>query len=54
MYNIGDIQGSSLKWPKPQPPASSQRQNRVSQVALLVKSPPANAGNIRDASWIPG
>ena len=29
-------------------------QDRVSQVVLVVKNPPANAGNIRDAGWIPG
>ena len=27
---------------------------RASQVALVVKNPPANAGDIRDASLIPG
>ena len=27
---------------------------RVSQVALLVKSPPANAGDIREMGLIPG
>ena len=26
----------------------------ASQVALVVKSPPANAGNVRDAGSIPG
>ena len=26
----------------------------VSQVALVVKNPPANARDIRDAGWIPG
>ena len=26
----------------------------ISQVALVVKNPPANAGNIRDAGLIPG
>ena len=26
----------------------------ASQVALAVKNPPANAGDIRDADWIPG
>ena len=29
-------------------------QDRASQVVLVVKNPPANAGNIRDAGWIPG
>ena len=24
------------------------------QVALVVKNPPANAGDLRDSSWIPG
>ena len=28
--------------------------NWASQVALVVKNPPANAGDIRDASSIPG
>ena len=28
--------------------------NRTSQVALVVKNPPANAGNTRDAGLIPG
>jgi len=27
---------------------------RASQVALEVKNPPANTGDIRDMSWIPG
>ena len=27
---------------------------RASQVALVVKNPPANAGDIRDAGSIPG
>ena len=27
---------------------------RISQVALVVKNPPADAGNIRDAGLIPG
>ena len=27
---------------------------RASQVALVVKNPPANAGDIRDMSLIPG
>ena len=27
---------------------------RVSQVALLVKNPPANEGDIRDTTWISG
>ena len=27
---------------------------RVSQVALVVKNPPANAGDIRDAGSVPG
>ena len=27
---------------------------RASQVALVVKNLPANAGNVRDAGWIPG
>jgi len=26
----------------------------ASQVALVVKSLPVNAGDVRDASWIPG
>jgi len=26
----------------------------ASQVVLVVKNPPADAGNIRDAGWIPG
>ena len=26
----------------------------VTQVALVVKNPPANAGDIRDTGWIPG
>ena len=26
---------------------------RASQVALVVKNPPANAGDIRDTGWIP-
>ena len=26
----------------------------ASQVALVVKNPSANAGDIRDANWIPG
>ena len=26
----------------------------TSQVVLVVKNPPANAGDIRDAGWIPG
>ena len=26
----------------------------VSQVALMIKSPPANAGDIRDLGFIPG
>ena len=28
--------------------------HRTSQVALVVKKPPANAGDIRDAGLIPG
>ena len=28
--------------------------HRVSHVALVVKNPPTNAGDIRDAGWIPG
>ena len=28
--------------------------DRASQVALVVKNPPANAGDIRDAGLIPG
>ena len=27
---------------------------RASQVVLMVKNPPANAGDIRDRGWIPG
>ena len=27
---------------------------RVSQVALVIKNPPANAGDIRDAGSVPG
>ena len=27
---------------------------RVSHVVLLVKNPPANAGDLRDTGWIPG
>ena len=27
---------------------------RASQVALGVKNPPANAGDIRDTGWLPG
>ena len=27
---------------------------RASQVAIVVKNPPANAGDVRDASLIPG
>ena len=27
---------------------------RASQVALVIKNPPANAGDGRDADWIPG
>ena len=27
---------------------------RASQVALMVKNPPTNAGNVRDAGSIPG
>ena len=30
------------------------RENRASQMALVVKNPPANAGDIRDADSIPG
>ena len=30
------------------------RDRQASQVALAVKNPPANAGDIRDADWIPG
>ena len=26
----------------------------ASQVALVVKNPPANAGDVRDVVWIPG
>ena len=26
----------------------------ASQVALVVKNPPSNTGDLRDASWIPG
>jgi len=26
----------------------------TSQVVLVVKNPPVNAGDIRDAGWIPG
>ena len=29
-------------------------QMRASQVALAVKNPPANAGDVRDAGFIPG
>ena len=28
--------------------------SRASQVAVVVKNPPANAGDIRDTGWIPG
>ena len=31
-----------------------RRYRWVSQVALVVKNPPANAGDVRDASLIPG
>ena len=31
-----------------------QNEYRASQVALVVKKPPANAGDVRDVSWIPG
>ena len=31
-----------------------QRRSRASQVALLVKNPPADAGDIRDLDLIPG
>ena len=34
--------------------ARSQREERASQVALMVKNPPANAGNARDSGSIPG
>ena len=27
---------------------------RSSQLALVVKSPPASAGNVRDEGWMPG
>ena len=33
---------------------SSQNRTRASQVVLVVKNPPANAGDIRDSGWIPG
>jgi len=26
----------------------------ASQVALVVKNPPSNTGDLRDSSWIPG
>ena len=29
-------------------------ESRASQVALMVKNPPANAGEVRDAGSIPG
>ena len=28
--------------------------SQASQIALVVKNPPANAGDIRDVGWIPG
>ena len=33
---------------------SLSHESRSSQVALVVKNPPANAGDIRDTGWIPG
>ena len=33
---------------------SSNMSQRASQGALVVKNPPANAGDVRDASLIPG
>ena len=30
------------------------QENRASQVALVVKNPPANAGDVRDLGSIPG
>ena len=32
----------------------ARKNKRASQVALLLKNPPANAGDIRDAGSIPG
>ena len=32
----------------------AQKNKRASQVALVLKNPPANAGDIRDAGSIPG
>ena len=32
----------------------SPSKNRASQAGLVVKNPPANAGDIRDAGWISG
>ena len=32
----------------------AQKNKRASQVALVLKNPPANAGDIRDAGLIPG
>ena len=31
-----------------------QKNQRASQVALVVKNPPASAGDVRDVGWIPG
>ena len=31
-----------------------QNEYRASQVALVGKKPPPNAGDVRDVSWIPG
>ena len=33
---------------------TNKPQNRDSQVVLVVKNPPANAGEIKDADLIPG
>ena len=33
---------------------TNEPQNRDSQVVLVIKNPPANAGEMRDAGLIPG
>ena len=43
-FNLFKKKKKSAKWNK----------NKASQVALVVKNPPANAGDIRDTGLIPG
>ena len=54
---MGKMSGSlqtSLGWRVTSNPQHFKSINLSSQVALVVKNPPANAGDIKDAGLIPG